>query len=178
MALTLELLLVEMSQWVHLLILEIYQWDHHPILVWADKVPAWAMVVQARGILVWEVQVQDILGWEVQAQDIQEWEAQVLATLEWEAQALDIQGWEAQVLVIQELEDRALLTQEWEDRALYPCLQKRSTHPTSQWFSILRIRTLPLSTPVVSATRKSTTMIRQSSVNLAVTSGFTASAPV
>jgi len=197
-----------MSQWVHLLTLETFQWDHHPILVWGDKVQAWAMVVQAQGILVWEDQVQAILEWEVQAQDTQEWEVQVLDTLEWEAPALDtleweapaldiqeweaqalviqeweaqalvIQGWEAQALVIQGWEAQALVIQEWEAPALSPCLQKRSTHLTSRWFSILRIPTLPPSILVVYATKKSMTMTRQSSVNLGATSGFTVSAQV
>ena len=76
----------EMFQWVLLLTLEIYQWDHHHILAWEDKVRAWAMVVQAQGIQVWEDQVLAILEWEDQVQVTQEWEVQVLGTLEWEDQ--------------------------------------------------------------------------------------------
>merc|ERR1719397_2135540 len=134
-------------------------WDPPPTLVTSpwDQTPIQEWEVRARAILVWEDQVLDILAWEVQVRITLGWEGQAPATREWAVPAQDIQAWEVQ--------------------ALSPCPLRRSTRPTSPWCSTHRIPTLRQFPPVVSATRKSTTMIRQSCASLGATSGSTGCAP-
>jgi len=64
--------------------------------------------------------------------------------------------------------------QEW---ALSQCPLRKSILPTSQWFSTLRTPTPRPSTPVGSATRRSTTTTRQYCASRGVTSGSIESAP-
>lgn len=158
---------VEMFQWVRRLILVTFLWDPHHIRAWEDRVQEWDLVVQALDIQVWEDQVLAILEWGDLVQDILGWGAQVQDILEWVDQVQDIQ----------ELVDQVQVTLEWVVQAHCPCLQKRSIHLTSQWFSTHRTRTLHPSILAAFATKKSTTMIRQSCVNLGATSGSTVCVP-
>merc|ERR1719206_1188903 len=105
------------------------------------------------------------------------WEGRALAWGQVD-QVLDIQVWEDPVQAILGWEGRVLATLEWVDQVPFPCPQKRYIHLTSPWFSTHRTPMLHQSILAGSATKKFMTMTRQSFVNLAATSGFTACALV